>query len=297
MSESSDEEQTLVSRPSSLVRRVIDSRSCLVTIYGPDLGRQHDLDREETSIGRGGENHIVIDLDNVSRRHAKVSRVEADYQLEDLNSTNGTFVNDREVTVHRLEHGDLVKIGSCILKFLRGGNIEALFHEEIYNLTIRDGLTQIHNRRYFMEFLDREMARCLRFARPLSLIVLDIDHFKKINDVAGHVAGDHVLKRLAELVSHRIRKEEAFARYGGEEFAVLLPETPRFKARIFAEKIRGLVENTSFQHDGRSLDVTVSLGVAEMGRHRTPSDFVEAADALLYRAKREGRNRVVAEDD
>jgi diguanylate cyclase (GGDEF)-like protein len=296
MNQSGDDEQTLVSKPSGLDGKVLETKSCLVTIYGPDLGRQHPLGNEETSIGRGPENDIVIDLDNVSRRHARVVKSADGFRIEDLESTNGTYVNDREIESEPLRHGDLVKIGGAILKFLRGGNIEALFHEEIYTLAIRDGLTQIHNKRFFNEFLDREMSRCARFDRPLSLIVFDIDHFKQINDVHGHLAGDHVLRRVAEVVEQRIRKEQAFARYGGEEFAIILPETPLPKAKIFAQKIRTIIESTVFDYEGRVIEVSVSLGVAEMGENRSIGAFVAEADRWMYEAKRAGRNRVGAPD-
>lgn len=289
------DEETRVSAVSRIVDKSFSGDSCLVTIYGRDLGKQHKLDAEDTTIGRGAENHIVLDMDNVSRRHARVLARPDGFFVEDLGSTNGTYVNDLEVGLERLRNGDLIKVGGAILKFLQGGNIEALFHEEIYRMTIVDGLTQIHNKRYFLEFLDREMARCARYARPLSLVLFDIDHFKRINDSHGHLAGDFVLKRLAETVARHIRKEEAFARYGGEEFAVIMPETPAARAHIFAEKIRRMVEAATFEFEGEVIPVTCSLGIAEMGDHRSTSGFVAAADARLYTAKAGGRNRVVSE--
>lgn len=291
------DEETRVSAVSRIIDKTFSSESCLVTIYGRDLGKQYKLEDDATSIGRGSENHIVLDMDNVSRRHARVLVQPDGFFVEDLGSTNGTYVNDLEVRQDRLRNGDLIKIGGAILKFLQGGNIEALFHEEIYRMTIVDGLTQIHNKRYFIEFLDREMARCARYDRPLSLILFDIDYFKRINDTHGHLAGDFVLKRLAEFVSKHIRKEEAFARYGGEEFAVIMPETPGPRARIFAEKIRRMVESTPFEYEGQNISVTCSLGIAEMGPHRSTSGFVAAADANLYAAKDAGRNQVVGGDD
>ena len=263
-----------------------------MTIYGRELGKQYSLAAEETVIGRGGDSTLILDMDNVSRRHARVLNKKDGFYVEDLKSTNGTYVNDVEVKYERLRNGDLIKIGGAILKFLQGGNIEALFHEEIYRMTIVDGLTQVHNKRYFLEFIDREMARCARYDRPLSLLLFDIDHFKQVNDVHGHLAGDFVLKRLAEIVGKHIRKEEAFARYGGEEFAVLMPETTSERARIFAEKIRRMVEQTPFVYEDRKIAVSVSIGIAEMGPHRDPNSFIKAADEKLYKAKANGRNRV-----
>lgn len=290
---SGQEEKTRVSSVSRIIDKTFSGDSCLVTIYGPDLGKQYKLEENTTSIGRGAENDIMLDMDNVSRQHAQVIAKPEGFFVHDLRSTNGTYVNDREVGYERLRNGDLMKIGGAILKFLQGGDIEALFHEEIYRMTIIDGLTQIHNKRYFEEFLDREMARCSRYERPLSLVLFDIDYFKRINDGHGHLAGDFVLKQLANLVGRHIRKEEAFARIGGEEFAVIMPETTAERARIFGEKIRRIVETTPFEYEEQIIPVTVSLGLSEMGPHREMKDFVGAADSRLYKAKSNGRNQVV----
>ncbi|MBI4817328.1 MAG: GGDEF domain-containing protein [Deltaproteobacteria bacterium] len=290
---SSQDEETRVSTVSRIVDKAISGASCVVIIYGPNLGRQYHMEKDTLSIGRGADNDLVLDLDNVSRMHACVSKDADGIYIEDLGSTNGSYVNDVEVRRDRLRNGDLIKIGGAILKFIQGGNIEALYHEEIYRMTIVDGLTQIHNKRYFLEFLDREMARCSRYERPLTLVMLDVDHFKKVNDTFGHLAGDFVLKRLAEIISKHVRREELFARYGGEEFSIIMPETTAKKAGIFCEKIRRMVETTPFLFEGKTIDVTISLGVAEMqGRFREPLPFIKAADDMLYRAKQNGRNRV-----
>lgn len=286
------EEDTRVARTSQIGDPDLVSESCLVVIYGDQLGRRHPLLGSETAIGRGPENDIVIDMDNVSRRHARVVELEDGFEVMDLRSTNGTYVNDAEIDRHVLQHGDLLKIGGAILKFLQGGNIEALFHEEIYQMTIRDGLTGVHNKRYFLEFLDREHARCARYKRPLSLILFDLDRFKQVNDLHGHLAGDHVLKQVADLVGKRVRKEEAFARVGGEEFAVLLPETPEEKALVFAERIRTMVERSEFVFENRRIDVSVSLGAGEIEGDMSPQHFMKTVDERLFAAKKAGRNRV-----
>lgn len=287
------DEETRISSVSRLFDPTAHTDSLLVTIYGKDLGRQYRLVGDEITLGRGPENVIVLDIDNVSRRHARVCRTADGFEVEDLGSTNGTYVNDREIERELLRSGDLLKVGGAILKFLHGGNVEALFHEEIYRMTIIDGLTQIHNKRYLLEFMDREMARGTRYGRPLSLILFDVDHFKQINDRHGHLAGDSVLKQLAALVGRHVRKEECFARYGGEEFAVLMPETDAARAHAFADKIRRIVEETTFGYEDRRMEVTVSVGLSEMGSHRDPSAFIRATDERLYAAKDGGRNRVV----
>src|SRR5690606_36063423 len=191
--------------------------------------------------------------------------------------------------------GDRLRAGGAILKFLHGDHVEALYHEEIYRTMIVDGLTQAHNRRFLLEFLDRELARHQRHRRPLSLLLFDLDDFKRINDDWGHLTGDAVLRELAELVRARVRREDCFARWGGEEFAVALSETAPEAARLFAERVRQLVEEHEFKAAGERLPVTISIGVATAGPElRDAETFVATADARLYEAKRQGRNRVAA---
>jgi len=138
------------------------------------------------------------------------------------------------------------------------------------------------------------MGRCHRYGRPLTLMMFDIDFFKKINDVHGHLAGDYVLRELAQTVKRMVRKEQCFARYGGEEFALVVPEDGIEKARIFAEKIRQTIEKKQFTFENQDIPVTLSIGVADMTQDMTdPLQFIKVADANLYKAKKAGRNRVV----
>jgi len=271
--------------------------ACLVQIYGPNLGKRFVLEREEITIGRGEGCEIVLELDNVSRRHCTVITKGGSSVLKDLGSTNGTYLNNHEVRGETpLRTGDLLKVGSSIFKFLHGGelgSIEAQYHEEIYRLTIIDGLTQVHNKRYLLEFVDREMARCHRHQRPISVVLFDMDHFKSINDTFGHLAGDYVLREMASTLKPRIRREECFARYGGEEFALVLPESNLEGAVFVAEKLRKLVEEHDFTFESKRMPVTFSGGVAEMRKeHHDALEFLKAADEKLLAAKRAGRNRV-----
>ena len=288
-------QETRVTKITALADRMsADGESCLVQIHGPDLGKKYVLTEEEFTIGRDVKNNIVVDLDNVSRRHAKITIRGGRFFVEDLGSTNGTFLNEDEVLREsQLRSGDYVKVGGSIFKFLSGGNLETLYFEEIYQLTIVDGLTQVNNKRYFSEYLEREMGRCHRYHRALSLILFDLDHFKNVNDIHGHLAGDYVLREVAQLVKQRIRKEECFARYGGEEFAIVMPEAGADNVRRFAEKVRAMVEQHPFTFEDKRIAVTVSLGVADMTSEMTdPAAFVKVADANLYRAKKGGRNQV-----
>jgi two-component system, cell cycle response regulator len=270
--------------------------ACLVLIYppGPDMGRRFALNRNEVVLGRGSDCDIQVDRDSVSRRHARVFRAGEQWLVEDLGSTNGSYVNDVPVTKSALRDSDFVKIGAAIFKFLTGSGIEASYHEEIYRMTIIDGLTGAHNKRYFLEFLEREIARCARYRRPLSLLMFDIDHFKAINDQHGHLTGDFVLREMSRRLLGRIRREELLARYGGEEFAAVLPETDNNGARIFAEQIRRMVADEPFEYEGDKFQVTISVGVTTLeGQDMDASAFIKMSDDNLYRAKREGRNRVI----
>ncbi|HVS14337.1 MAG TPA: GGDEF domain-containing protein [Thermoanaerobaculia bacterium] len=266
----------------------------LVVIYGGELGRRFPLDAELT-IGRSFNNSIVIDADSVSRRHARFVPLEEDFIVEDLGSTNGTLVNGERVDRRRpLAHGDLVQIGGVVLRFISGGDVEAMYHEEIYRLTIIDGLTQVHNRRYFDDFLEREVARCSRSGGDLALVLFDIDDFKGINDSLGHLFGDRMLRTVAALVEERVRREQLFARYGGDEFALILPDVDLDDALAFAERVRELVERTPVEDRERTGQATLSLGVATLAQGMEVEDLVKAADQALYAAKEAGRNRAVA---
>jgi len=289
-------DETRVTKISSIKELApVESECCIVQIHGPELGKKYALQEYEFTIGREEGNHIVVDLDNVSRRHAMIIRRQGRMFVKDLGSTNGTYLNDAEVTQETpLRSGDLIKVGGSIFKFLTGDNVELQYHETIYTLTIVDGLTGVNNKRYFLEYLEREMGRCHRYGRPLTLMMFDIDFFKKINDVHGHLAGDYVLRELAQTVKRMVRKEQCFARYGGEEFALVVPEDGIEKARIFAEKIRQTIEKKQFTFENQDIPVTLSIGVADMTQDMTdPLQFIKVADANLYKAKKAGRNRVV----
>ena len=299
MSESEEKTRVtaIVQKPLGGVDGTPTGNDCLVVIYTKEptlLGRRFVLDSSPIRIGRGAENHIVLEGDSVSRRHAHFEQRSGAWWCVDDGSTNGSYVNDEQIMREaRMGNGDRIKIGPTIFKFLSGQDVEAQYHEEIYRMTIIDGLTQVHVKRYLLEALDKELMRARRHQRELSFLMIDIDHFKKINDNAGHLAGDHVLKQLASTVRTRIRREDVFARYGGEEFAVLLPEVGLKGALLTAEKIRKVVERTSFQFDGENISVTVSLGVAQASKDTVEaSALVRAADEKLYEAKRAGRNRI-----
>ena len=272
--------------------------ACLVLLHpsGPDIGRRTPLDRSAYVVGRDTDVDFVVPRSSVSRQHSRLSRDEQGmWWLEDMGSTNGTFVNERRVQRVRLSEGDLLRFGDAIYKFLSGSNVESAYHEAIHTMAIQDAMTGIHNKRYFMEFLEREIAVCVRHSHPLTLVMFDVDHFQKINDGHGHLAGDAVLKDLAARIKPRIRREDLFARYGGEEFACVLPSTALPGGIVFAEHLRTLIEERATVFDNQVIKFTISLGVTTLHRETgvDPASLIKRADENLYSAKRNGRNRVV----
>lgn len=268
--------------------------AAMVVIHGDDLGRKYDLHDEKVIIGRSARCPIQVDQDAVSRQHARLTvGDQGRVVIEDLGSTNGTWVNDEQVEGElKLRNGDLVKIGRTVFKFIASNNLEAAYHDEVYRLTTMDGLTQVFNRRYFEETLERELSRCRRYGRALSLVMVDLDKFKAINDGLGHLAGDAVLKAVAALVKSRSRREDVLARYGGEEFALLLPEVDLPGAFAMAEKVRLLIAKHTFEFDDAIIPVTISAGVAAIGKRIDQGvELVRQADEKLYEAKAQGRNR------
>jgi diguanylate cyclase (GGDEF)-like protein len=286
--------KTVVTSINRITENAPTKEACLVVIYGSDLGRKHNLEGSSITLGRSTKCDVQIDQESVSRAHSKIVNNGRSIRIRDLGSTNGTYVNDELVEERTLVDGDFIKIGRTIFKFLSGGNIERAYHEEIYRLTTVDGLTQIYNKRYFAEALNREIARASRYRRELSLVIFDLDHFKEVNDTHGHLAGDSVLKTLAMTIKSKIRTEDVFARYGGEEFAIILPEIDGHNGHQFAEKIRRIVETTEFRFEAAKIPVTISMGVATLDLEEpTAAALVKRADERLYEAKGAGRNCVM----
>jgi two-component system, cell cycle response regulator len=272
--------------------------ACLIHIYptGLAMGARHLLEKRMIILGRGEDCDIPVRDFSVSRRHTRFDLDIDRYVATDLGSTNGTFVNDTPADRTPLKDGDYLRVGNCLFRFLAGGNVEADYHEELYRLAINDALTGLYNKRYLMDYLQRELARSARYGRPLTLILFDIDHFKAINDTMGHLAGDLTLRDLAGRLRSEISGDDLLARYGGEEFAVVLPETKLESGAELSESLRQAVEKHPFAFEGRPYSVTISLGVASTQGNEalSPQDLIARADERLYRAKNDGRNRVVS---
>lgn len=272
--------------------------ACVVVIHGEGLGRRADIDQSPVVVGRSQEVDLVIVHKSVSREHCRIWRDASGYRIRDLAATNTTRVNETRIASDTmLADGDQITVGESILKFISQDSVEASYHEEIYQLATHDALTELYNRRHFIEMADKEIARAIRHERPLSLCIIDVDLFKPVNDRYGHISGDEVLRQIALLLRRHARTDDLAARIGGEEFALMLPECDAEAARVFAERLREAVADAEFTPGGEPQRITVSIGIAELapGRDVRPA-LMAAADTALYRAKSEGRNRVCVED-
>jgi diguanylate cyclase (GGDEF)-like protein len=271
-------------------------RAHLIVLAGESLGQMYRVERSETVIGRAAEADIRVQDDGVSRRHSKIVQVGGEVWIEDLGSANGTYIDDTRVERRLLRDGDKIRMGSTtILKFTYADELEENFQQKMYDAALHDGLTKAFNKRHFLDRLLVEISYAKRRATPLSVLMLDVDNFKRVNDRHGHVAGDFVLATIAQIVRGALRVEDLFARYGGEEFSVLCRDTQLGKATLLAERLRARVETFAFEHNGQRIPVTVSIGVAVWKENAdAPMQVIADADAALYDAKRAGRNRVVA---
>ncbi len=290
-----NEEQTVIHKripPGGAPR---ERNAYLIVLSGRAVGQMFKLASGEHVVGRSTDADIRLDDEGVSRAHAKMRRrSDGTVEVSDLDSTNGTYVNGAQVRHFTLSDGDRIQIGSVtILKFSYQDSLEEQFQQQLYESATRDPLTQSYNKRYFNEQFEKDFSHALRHHLPVSLVMLDVDHFKQVNDNNGHPAGDHVLQRLAATIMASLRTEDAFCRVGGEEFAVIMRDCVDDEAMQLAERLRRLVASTQFVYGGKTLPVTISLGVASFDRtrHTRSTDLVEESDRCLYEAKRRGRNR------
>jgi len=289
-------DDTTRTSPAPGAQAVTGESAYLVVMAGSILGAMFKVDKGKLVIGRGDKADVRLIDDGISRDHACIVNENGQMMLEDLGSTNGTFCNGNRVTRQALSEGDKILLGSTtILKFSYQDQLEEAFQRQMSESALRDGLTRAYNKRYFGERIESELQYSLRHDTPVSLIFLDIDHFKRINDVHGHQTGDHVLVQLATVVMAMLGDDDVFARYGGEEFAVIARGMDAAAATTLAERLRASVEAHRFSSDDAPIPVTISVGVSYAPglAIATTVDFVARADEALYAAKRAGRNRVV----
>ncbi len=273
-------------------------RPYLVVLAGPNLGEMYPVEGAEAFVGRGEGASIRLKDDAISRKHVRLALRGNEVLIEDLRSANGTLVNGAPLTgATRLRDGDQIQLGATtILKFTFHDKLEEAFRRQMYDAALRDPMTKAFNKTHLLDRLTAELGFARRHQRPLGLLMIDVDHFKRVNDTFGHVAGDHVLTKLASEIQTVLRVEDLLARYGGEEFAVLSRSgASSEEAPVLAERIRTSVERASFVFQDRVIPVTVSIGVATYPSTGIdlPAALISRADEALYKAKRLGRNRVI----
>jgi diguanylate cyclase (GGDEF)-like protein len=248
-------------------------------------------------LGRSWEAEGRVDDDSVSRLHAEISVEQGAFFINDLGSANGTFLDGERVTRATLRDGSLVRLGGRVtFRFSVMEEDEQRALSSLQDLGHCDPLTRVYNRRHLEQHLAAELAFAERHGSSISLILLDIDRFKEVNDRHGHLSGDLVLERVAKLITGQIRVEDMLARYGGEEFIIVLRDTPIGGAEVLAERIRRAVAEAAIDLSPElSLQVTLSAGCASLACASSggAGQLIEIADRRLYLAKQQGRNRVV----
>lgn len=269
--------------------------ACLLAVGGDLNGSIFNLEMGETTVGRNPDCTISLDFHGVSRRHFSINVEESQVTVTDLGSSNGTYLNNQKLTEEtQLKRGDVVKIGAIAMKYLPKGDPERLTYDKLLEEANTDGLTKCYNKTFFNNQLELEVKKSKVTGKPLTLIIFDLDHFKKLNDNYGHDAGDFVLKEKARLIrDNGIRQGDTFARYGGEEFCILLPNSNLKQGFEIAERLRKLIENHEFLYDGKRLPVTASIGVADYRQGVVSgTDLFKRADSAVYLSKNGGRNQV-----
>jgi two-component system, cell cycle response regulator len=267
------------------------ARPHLLVLSGPELGKSFELGNEPLELGRDAACGVTLTSEGVSRKHARVQMIFALYFVSDLGSTNGTFVNDQPANMAQLKDGDQIRMGDAIVKFV-ANHMELKYSQEVHDRATTDSLTSAANKLRFTADLEQLLQQSHASGEPMCLALLDLDHFKHINDSWGHAAGDGVLASVAAAIGQALPPGGALYRVGGEEFAILLPRNRRSDALASAERIRAAVAVEPILHETTRIPVTISIGVAQLGDGETPAQLYERADRLLYKSKLGGRNRV-----
>ena len=268
----------------------------LLVLHGADRGRRFPLRPGNTTLGREAESDCVIHDARISRVHCTFRVTAQGVVLYDNGSRNGTFINGLRITgVSAVTPDSRIRIGRTLMKISYKSQEEIQIEEEAFRDAVTDPLTGVPNRRWLFEQAGPVLAHARRQGNPTCLLMLDLDHFKQVNDRHGHAAGDDVLSAVAGLLQDTKRQGDLLGRYGGEEFALVLQEAALQNGRALAERLRERVSALPIETGKGAVRVTVSIGVAELRVDDTLESLLKRADEALYRAKAEGRDRVVCE--
>jgi len=271
----------------------------LVRMNGADVGKVLLLEGAGLALGRSPDADLWLRDDGVSRQHARIDPIGSAYQLSDCKSANGTFVGGDRIETRRLADGDIIQLGpSVTFRYSITDADNERMLTSLYEATVRDPLTGCYNREHFEEHLRAEVSFARRHKTEVALVMLDLDHFKAVNDTYGHPVGDQVLIELVYAVTSTIRLEDVLARYGGEEFVVVARNIPLAGAFRLAERLREVIAALSIRTNRGVVRPTASFGCASLSSCPDPSAeaLMMKADERLYEAKHRGRNCVVAED-
>ena len=293
-------------RAAAAVQR--ERRPALVFLRGEPLAVPIPLERDEVTLGRAVEADVRVNDFRVSRLHARIS-TERDpetgvlrYRITDLGSTNGTLLNGQVVAQALLNEGDKVTIGDHLFRFEMLDEIDREFQQQIHRLLAHDELTGLLTSKSFFSELRREAARAEEDARPFCVLMMDLDHFKVVNDSYGHLVGSQTLEEMGSLLKGALRAGDVAARFGGEEFAAFLLDADYAQGLVAAERVRSAIEKHEFSAvrigssgELKTHHLTISVGVAAFPDDACdPIELIELADSALYSAKRGGRNRICA---
>jgi len=287
----------IITEKVDLRERSVSYEPYLIQISGRETGQMYHLTGRTVRIGRDPSCQITLEDPHISRNHAEIiCRSPTEIVIRDVGSTNGVFVNGKRVSEQLLTDGDKILIGTRLyFKFCYQDAVDQNYQQNLFRAANIDGLTQLYNKKYFIDVLSKEFSFSKRNNQPLSLIMADVDHFKKVNDTYGHMAGDLVLKCVGQYLQKNLRLENICCRYGGEEFAVILRNVNGDLAYVIGERIRTSIEAEKINYRGKTIQVTVSIGIAtlEDEEFETIEDLIQRADEHLYEAKEGGRNRTI----
>jgi two-component system, cell cycle response regulator len=295
------DDKTIIAEPGSIfIQAPQRNAASLIQYNGSNLGKRIPLREARTVVGRTPEAHLFVNEASVSRQHAAISSSAGGYEIEDLGSSNGSFINDVKVTAKaKLKDGDMIRLGTILFRFFASDNAESSMTDKIYRMATIDSGTDIFNKKYLLDALETEMKAARQNKRPMSIIFYDLDFFRNVNTTLGHPGGDVVLRETSSICKKLIRKGDVLGRYGGEEFVIVLPDTDLRVAADLAERLRVALENHVFNIDVEGRQVqhkqTMSLGVSQFTPDmQTVESFIESADKKLYTSKHTGRNKVTS---